>query len=174
MKNLRNVFVAFVLFVAASGSAFAQATSSKVCHVASEEVVQSMPETKAALKQINEMAEAYKAELVTMDNELQAKAEEAKQKAKERSDEENQRKMIELQEANQKMNEYYSNSQRQLQKKQEDLLKPVYEKVREAIFKVARAKGFDYVLDSTTGTGIIMADGYDLTPDVKKELGVTQ
>ncbi|MEP2968991.1 MAG: OmpH family outer membrane protein, partial [Nonlabens ulvanivorans] len=36
------------------------------------------------------------------------------------------------------------------------------------------AKGFDYVLDSTTGTGVIMADGYDITPDVKKELGITQ
>ena len=38
--------------------------------------------------------------------------------------------------------------------------------------KVARAKGYEYVLDSTTGTGIIMADGYDLMNDVKAELGI--
>ena len=41
-----------------------------------------------------------------------------------------------------------------------------------AIQKVARAKGFKYVLDSTTGTGLILADGYDLMADVKKDLGI--
>ena len=40
-----------------------------------------------------------------------------------------------------------------------------------AIKKVAKAKGFQYVLDSTTGSGVLVADGTDLLADVKKELG---
>ena len=48
----------------------------------------------------------------------------------------------------------------------------MYEKARVAIQKVARAKGYDYVLDSSNGAGVIMADGYNLMPDVKKELGM--
>jgi len=173
MKNLKTAFATLILFISATTAAVAQdAQPSSVCHVASEELVRAMPETKTAEKEIQQMEEAYKAELMSMDNELKAKYEEAKQNAEQRTDEQNQRKMQELQQAEQKMNQYYSNSQRELQKKQQDLLRPVYEKVREAIFKVARAKKFDYVLDSTVGTGIIIADGYDITNDVKQELGI--
>ena len=40
-----------------------------------------------------------------------------------------------------------------------------------AIKKVAKAQGFQYVLDSTIGSGVLVADGTDLLADVKKELG---
>ena len=45
------------------------------------------------------------------------------------------------------------------------------EVVDQNVFKPI-AKGYKYVLDSTTGTGLILADGYDLMADVKKELGI--
>ncbi|MDX1720397.1 MAG: OmpH family outer membrane protein, partial [Salegentibacter mishustinae] len=63
-------------------------------------------------------------------------------------------------------------ARQELQKKENDLIRPVIEKAREAIQKVAREQGFDYVLDSTTGTGVILADGKDLMADVKAELGM--
>jgi outer membrane protein len=50
-------------------------------------------------------------------------------------------------------------------------LKPITDKAKAAIQKVARAQGFEYVLDSTVGGGVILADGKDLMADVKKELG---
>jgi hypothetical protein len=37
--------------------------------------------------------------------------------------------------------------------------------------KVAKEKGFNYVLDSTTGSGVLVAEGTDLLADVKKSLG---
>ena len=42
------------------------------------------------------------------------------------------------------------------------------EKAQAAIQKIARAKGIQYVLDSTVGGGVILADGPDLMADVKK------
>ena len=36
---------------------------------------------------------------------------------------------------------------------------------------VAKEKGFNYVLDSTTGSGVLVAEGTDLLADVKKALG---
>jgi outer membrane protein len=50
-------------------------------------------------------------------------------------------------------------------------LKPITEKAQAAISKVADAMGFDYVLDSTQGQGVIIANGADLMIEVKKELG---
>ena len=45
------------------------------------------------------------------------------------------------------------------------------EKAQAAVKKVAKAKGITYVLDATTGSGVIVADGEDLLVAVKKELG---
>ena len=41
----------------------------------------------------------------------------------------------------------------------------------EMLGPAARAQGFEYVLDSTQGGGVIMSDGKNLLDDVKKELG---
>ena len=43
--------------------------------------------------------------------------------------------------------------------------------LKEKQAEVAKAQGFQYVLDSATGAGVIVADGKDLFNDVKKELG---
>jgi outer membrane protein len=59
-----------------------------------------------------------------------------------------------------------------LQQKEVDLFQPILEKARTAIQKVARAQGFQYVLDASQGTGVILSDGKDLLADVKKELGI--
>jgi outer membrane protein len=40
-----------------------------------------------------------------------------------------------------------------------------------AILKVGSDQGFNYVLDSSQGQGVIMANGQDLLADVKAELG---
>ncbi len=37
--------------------------------------------------------------------------------------------------------------------------------------KVSKAQGYQYVLDSTQGGGVLVADGKDLLADVKTELG---
>jgi len=49
--------------------------------------------------------------------------------------------------------------------------KQIMEKAKKAVEKVAKAQGYQYVLDSATGGGVIFADGKDLFNDVKKELG---
>ena len=50
-------------------------------------------------------------------------------------------------------------------------MRPLIEKARAAIQKVAREQGFEYVIDATQGGALILSDGKDLMADVKKELG---
>ena len=59
----------------------------------------------------------------------------------------------------------------ELQKKQAELIGPITERAKAAIEKVAAAQGFDYVIDATAGNGLIVANGKDLLPEVKVELG---
>ena len=60
------------------------------------------------------------------------------------------------------------NAQKELQQKESDIVKPIMDKVKASIQKVGKAKGFQYVLNSE---GLLLADGPNLTADVKKDLG---
>lgn len=64
---------------------------------------------------------------------------------------------------------FQQDAQQQMQKKQSDLITPIQDKAVAAIQKVARAQGFQYVMDRA---GLILAEGKNLMADVKKELGI--
>ena len=59
-------------------------------------------------------------------------------------------------------------AQKEMEVKQGDLMKPIQEKVKLAIQKVGKAKGFQYIMDSR---GLLLSDGPNITADIKKELG---
>ena len=168
MKNLKSLFIALSLLFMSSIS-FAQ---SKVAHIASQELVNQMPSYKQAMSDLEKLQKTYDAEIKNMLTELQATIEKYRNEESSRTQEENQKRALELQATEKTIAEYRQNALQDLQKKEVELLKPVIEKARVTVQKVARAKGFQYVLDSTTGTGVIMADGYDLMNDVKSELGI--
>ncbi|WP_405199699.1 OmpH family outer membrane protein [Christiangramia sp. LLG6405-1] len=169
MKQFRTLFIALALTIGATAFTNAQ---SKVAHIATQELVQSLPEYKSAMDQLQKLEKTYDAEIKDMLSEAQSTMQRYEAEANTKSDEENQKRGAEIQAAQRRIQEHSTKARQDLQKKETDLLRPVLEKVRTSIQKVARAKGYDYVLDSTTGTGVLLADGYDLTPDVKKDLGL--
>lgn len=169
MKQFKTLLIAVALVFGASAFANAQ---SKVAHINSQELIEQMPAYTSAMAQLEKLKTTYDADIKDMLTEAQATMQRYETEAPTKTDEENQRRALELQQTQQSIAKYRQNAMQQLQQKEVELLKPVYEKAREAIQKVAREKGFDYVLNSTTGMGVIMADGYNLMPDVKAELGI--
>jgi outer membrane protein len=73
-----------------------------------------------------------------------------------------------MQDMGRRIGEYQETAQKDLQKKEADLMKPITEKVKASIQKVGKAKGFNYVLNAGD---LLLADGTDITADVKKDLG---
>ncbi|MFI5133116.1 MAG: OmpH family outer membrane protein [Chitinophagales bacterium] len=58
-------------------------------------------------------------------------------------------------------------------KKRQELIKPIQDKVYNAVQKIAVQRGYDFVLDKSEGITIIFADPkLDKSEDVLKELGV--
>ncbi|MBQ0735152.1 OmpH family outer membrane protein [Aquimarina celericrescens] len=169
MKQFRTLLIAFALTIGTSSFVNAQ---SKVAHIASQELVESMPAFKAAKSEIEKLNKTYDAEIRNMVLELQNTIKKYSQEAETKTDEENLKRQQEIQATEKSINDYRQNALKDLQKKEIELMKPIYEQARTSIQKVARAQGFQYVLDSTTGTGVIMADGKDLMADVKKDLGI--
>ncbi|GAA4273989.1 OmpH family outer membrane protein [Aquimarina gracilis] len=169
MKQFRTLLIAFALTLGTSSFVNAQ---SKVAHIASQELVESMPAFKNAKSEIDKLNKTYDAEIRNMVLELQNTIKKYSQEAETKTDEENLKRQQEIQATEKSINDYRQNALKDLQKKEIELMKPIMEQARTSIQKVARAQGFQYVLDSTTGTGVIMADGKDLMADVKKDLGI--
>jgi outer membrane protein len=106
-----------------------------------------------------------------MATELQNKITQYDAESSTKTDEENGKRLQEVQSMEQSIRQYQAQAQQDLQKKELDLLRPITEKAKNAILKVGNAQGFDYVLDSSQGQGVIMANGKDLLTDVRTELG---
>lgn len=169
MKHLKTLLFATVLCLGVVS--FSQAQS-KVAHINTQDLITAMPEMKSAQAQMEKLGKTYEADIKEMATQLDNKAKQYDAEATTKTDEENNKRREELIGIENNIRQYQGQAQRDLQQKELDLLKPITEKAKNAILKVARAQGFQYVLDSSQGNGVIMADGKDLLADVKKELGI--
>ena len=86
-----------------------------------------------------------------------------------KTDEENQKRGLELQEKQQRIQQFRADAQKDLASKEAELFKPIQEAAMNAINEVAKAKGYEYVIDRAS---LIVANGTDILADVKKQLGI--
>ena len=172
MKKLFLVLVAIIsLSVAASAQKFG--------HVVTDDIIQAMPETKAAQTALETEGKKLEDQLQSMGVEYQTKvqayqenvqlADAAPEKwsAALRADKEQE--IMQLQERIQRFQE---NAQQSLAQKRNDLFKPIMDKLDAAIKKVATSGGYVYVLDKSNVLFINETISVDLTSEVKKELGI--
>ena len=165
MKQIKTLLIAAILVLGSSQAINAQA---KTAHVDVSEIMTKMPAMLAAEKQLKTLSATYDAEYKKMADEFQTKLKKYDTESATVTEAVNADRQKEVQDMQKRIQDYGQNAQKELQQKQEDITKPIYEKVRTSIQKVGKAKGFQYVLDGTT---LLLADGPNLTADVKKDLG---
>ena len=168
MKNLITLFISIFFTLIPLMEISAQ---SKVAHINTQELISEMPEVIAAQKQLKKLEEQYAKELESSVKEFQTKAQTYAGDAQNQTELINQQRQSELEGMQQRIQEFRDTASQELQKRSAEMMKPLYEKARNAIEKVATAQGFNYVLDSSNGGSVIMASGKDLSAEVKQELG---
>ena len=166
MKQLKTLFIAIVMFFGAQVAS----AQTKVGHIDVSALMTTMPAMKAAEAQLNKLREGYETKNKKLVTEYQTKAAQYQKEAETAGDVLNQTRSQEMQDMGTRIQKYQDDASKSLQDKSVELQKPLMEKAQAAIQKVARAKGIQYVLDSTVGSGVLLADGMDLLADVKKAL----
>lgn len=169
MKQVRRIAVALVLFIAVTSFVNAQ---DKIAHIDVTQLLSSMPEMKAAEAELKKLQETYSADIESSMTEYKNKTTQYENEAPSKTREENEKRAIELQGFEKSIVDAQRAAQQELGKKQAELLQPIMEKAKAAIEKVSAAQGFDYVIDAQAGGPIIVAQGKDLLPEVKAELGI--
>lgn len=164
MKQFRTYLIAAVALLGFQ-TINAQA---KTAHVDVREIMIKMPAVLEAQNQLKKLSDTYTADYKTMVDEYQAKLKKYDAEAATVTDAVNQTRQQEVQDMGKRIGDFQETAQKDLQKKETDLMKPIEDKVKASIQKVGKAKGFQYILNATD---LLLADGPDLTADVKKDLG---
>ena len=115
MKQFRTLFIALALTIGATAFTNAQ---SKVAHIATQELVQSLPEYKSAMDQLQKLEKTYDAEIKDMLSEAQSTMQRYEAEANTKSDEENQKRGAEIQAAQRRIQEHSTKARQDLQKKE--------------------------------------------------------
>jgi len=165
MKQIKTLLIAAIFILGANQTISAQA---KTAHVDVSEIMAKMPAMLDAQKQLEKLSGTYDADYKKMVEEYQGKLKKYEAESATVTDAINGDRSKEVQDMQKRIVDFRDNAQKELQQKESDIVKPLMEKVRASIQKVGKAKGFQYVLDGST---LLLADGPNLTADVKKDLG---
>ena len=170
MRNLTK-FIAVVCFVGITASLNAQTL--KFGHIDLQALIQLMPERAAAETQFNKFQGELEEIFGEMQKDLQGKMASFEQLGDSASEIKKNAKVAEIQDIQQRIQNYQQTAQQQLQAKQSELLQPVFDKAEKAVAEVAKEKGLIYVFD--IGTKVVLYksnESTDLLPLVKTKLGI--
>ena len=170
MNKLFKVLFLGVAFFVMSGVAQAQV---KIAHVNTAEVLDAMPDKATAEKAMEKYYNELQSQLQTMANEYQTKMQDYEANQATMSKLVKQSKEKEIIDIQNRIQQFQSNAEQEFEAKRAELLKPILDKIQNAINTVGKEKGYTYVLDLATGAAVYVGtDAVDATNDVKAKLGI--
>lgn len=170
MKQLLKIALAASLLL---GTSFAANAQQKFGFINSQEVVLAMPETAEVNTQLEQLQKDLGEQLELIEVEYNNKAQEYQKNMNSYSDAIRQSKEKELSGLSQRYEELRQMGVQDLQNKQNELMKPVIEKAKNAINKVGADGKFTMIFDQAIGAVAYFDSAtIDVTPLVKAELGI--
>ena len=137
-----------------------------------EELMQIMPGRDSAQAALQKDIEDLQAEMETMKKEYENRVNDYLAKKDQLSELIRKTKESDLQAMGARIEEFQQNAQKQLEERQEALLKPIIDRAKKAIEDVGKENGYTYIFDAGVGAVLYSQDSDDIMPLVKKKLGL--
>lgn len=162
------------LFIAAAFLFAVQLNAQRVGFLDTEKILASIPEYNSAKSQLESLEKGYRTKV---ENEFAAieklyntyQANKGTMSQVVRAQKENE--IISKEEAAKKLQESYFGENGIMQKKSQELLSPIKERVQAAIERVAKSGGYMMIVDIASQSGVIYTNSqYDLSQEVIKVL----
>jgi len=171
-KFTKKIFFSFALLMFTSMSLMAQ----KVASVDVSGILSSMGDYTQAQEELDRTAARWRQEIAKeydiikgMYNKYQAEQVMMTDEMRRQKEDEIMAKENEVRE----MQKAKFGPEGALFKKRQELVAPIQEKVYDAIEDYANTKGYDFIFDLGSASGIIFSNPrYDKTDDIKRELGI--
>lgn len=166
----KKIALLALMLAAFSGSLMAQ---SRFGHINSSEVVGMMSDTKKADEDLKKFTSDLQTQLKAMVEELQNKYQDYQAKKASLADAVKEIREKEIQDLQQRIDDFQQSAQQNIGKKKEELYSPIFKKVEKAIKEVAAEGKYAYIFDSSTGTVLYAQDSDNILDLVKKKLNLT-
>lgn len=156
MKKLTT----FLLVLPFAFWGFSVQAQSKTAIVESQQIMENLPEYKGIIDQLSKLREAAESEFAQKYQKLQDDYQDYDQKKAMLTAEKKKSLEADLTQKQQELQQFNQLKTQELQKKQVELSKPLFDKVLEAIEVVAKKEGYTLVLDKSNVTNTVLyADG---------------
>jgi outer membrane protein len=167
MKKIAAIFALAITMCTA-----AMAQTQKIGYINSKDILALMPEMKKAEADLQTYGKQFKDQYESMQKEGEKKVAEYQANAKTMTDAVRTVKENELQDLQKRMAAFEQTTQEKMEAKQNEILKPIYDKVTKAINDVAKEKGYTFVFDPSVGGILYAAETENLLAAVKLKLGI--
>ena len=145
----------------------------KIGHVNIPELIQKMPEADSIQTVLNKEADGMEKMYSELIGEHQKNLQKYEDEMNTYSDFVKKTKESELMEAAGKIQKFNQEANQQLQKRNMELMQPLYTKLNDAIAKVATRNNFTYILDLSDGSVVFHStNSLNINPLVLAELGI--
>jgi outer membrane protein len=169
MKKL--ALICFIVF----GTAFANAQ--KYAYIDSDFILNSMPEYKESKEKLDKLAERWTEEIESRYQELRIKKDNfSREEVLLPSEEKNKRKeeIAKLETEAMEMQKMRFGVNGDYFQKRQEFIKPIQDKVFDAMQKVASKRNYSFVFDKANQSNLVYADSkFDISDEVLKEMGIT-
>ena len=168
--NQLTIRKAAILLVAAASINLASAQ--KIAHLSLDSLVSLMPETKTATEAAQDYLKGLNEESVAMQTEFENKYKDYLEKEPGMSELLKRNKQEDLQQLQNRIQEFQRQAEQDYRKKQAELTAPILEKAKKGIEAVAKENGYKYVMDtSNQNTTVLYCEpSDDILAAVKKKL----
>lgn len=146
-------------------------SAQKFGHINTQELFAQMPEVAKVKLQMDTVQGQYENMLAGMQEEFQKKVQDYQAAEATMPEGIKTMRQQELQDLQGRIQQFYQTAEQEIQKKQQELIAPVQEKMVKAIQSVGAKEGYTYIFDAAVMM-YIAPDAIDAMPAVKKELGI--
>ncbi|RYD81266.1 MAG: OmpH family outer membrane protein [Sphingobacteriales bacterium] len=168
-----SFFIAFFAIIFGFRSANAQA---RVAYIDSEFILEQMPEYRSAQKQLDEMAETWKKDVQKRVDEVDKLYKQYQAEWVLLPEEDRRKREEEVSQREKALNDFKKEKfgpDGELFKKRQQLIKPIQDKVFDAVQQLAKESAIDIILDKAGAVTIMYSNAkYDRSEDVLEILGV--
>jgi outer membrane protein len=168
MKTMKRITLALGILVMALA-----VHAQKFGHIASEQLLQDMPEYDTAQAKVEDLRNQYDLEIERLQVEINKKIDEFNNAEATMTNLIREAKASEIQEMQVRLQNFAQTAQQDLQQQSMMLIQPVMDKARQAIEAVAKEQGLLYVFDLSQGNPVYTGpESVDMLPLVKAQMGL--
>lgn len=168
--NKLNTYLLLVLCLFATLAVSAQ----KFGYINSQQLIQQIPQVKEANAELETLQKQYENQMQNKATALQTKyqALARKQEQGEISPKQFETESATLEQERMEVAKFQQEIQQNLSTKSEDLLKPIRDRINDAINEVAKENGYTYIFDMSVGVLLYAEESTDVGALVKAKLGI--